>query len=406
MGSPLLTPTLTLPRSTGGGESRGHLAPGVTHYSLRSGVYSEHQSPIECMHLSTSRRQFEWFLRRVHRRFVMLRLAERAGLGLVGGCAVAVPLLLVVWWRGLPGAELAILILGFGIVAGLLWGLSDLPTHMNAAMEADRQLDLADLLSSAISIRDRRGQDGWAEAVIAAADARCRSMSAPSVILNCLGARSWGGIGLATALVLVLAMLPTFATVSQANPNAAGSSVSLLPGFDSPESQHEPGRTSDRRAPGQEAPEDGMANRIGSEPLDQSQQTDAAAAHANNSGAAHADGGASGKGTGQSRSSAHDVGPASPRAGSQTISKSNSGRPSAGLGPATPGRSGRDESSADTAGSSPAPAVPPWQSSHWDADAQRANDAIRSGDVPDSYRDVIRGYFDQSSRTNVTNQTP
>jgi hypothetical protein len=49
------------------------------------------------------------------------------------------------------------------------------------------------------------------------------------------------------------------------------------------------------------------------------------------------------------------------------------------------GRAGHDSGAARVA---------PWQSASWSADRAAAVEALRSGRVPDAYRDLVRAYFD------------
>src|SRR5919112_938147 len=57
---------------------------------------------------------FELFVRGVHRRMVVLRACEGVGLGVLGGCVVALLLMPVLIWRGQPTAEWA----GWAVAAG------------------------------------------------------------------------------------------------------------------------------------------------------------------------------------------------------------------------------------------------------------------------------------------------
>src|SRR5688572_21535800 len=147
----------------------------------------------------------ERFLRRVHRRWVLLRAVESAGVGAAIGCAAALALVPVLLWRDRPAVSVALTLMAVAGAAGLLFGLTRRPTLYAAAVEADRQLDLHDLLASALASLD--SNDGWGGAVVAHAEARCRTLSPDAILLNRLGVRAWSGIGLAAALVLTLSLL-------------------------------------------------------------------------------------------------------------------------------------------------------------------------------------------------------
>src|SRR3954454_7289371 len=150
------------------------------------------------------------FLRRVHRRYVALRAAEGLGLGALAGCGVGLVSLALLWWEGRAALGPSAAAVAFGACVGLAWGVARRPRLLDAATEADRQLGLADLLGTALTaghhlVNDQ--PDPWAASVLAAAKARCRTLAPSAVALNRLAARAWGGIGLATALLLTLAML-------------------------------------------------------------------------------------------------------------------------------------------------------------------------------------------------------
>src|SRR5438132_1056766 len=93
------------------------------------------------------------FLRRLHRRWIIWRAIEHAGVGLLGGCVVALLLGAVLLFRGEPALTLAAGLPLFGAAVGLTIGLIRRPSILDAAVEADRQLRLADLLGTALSIR-------------------------------------------------------------------------------------------------------------------------------------------------------------------------------------------------------------------------------------------------------------
>src|SRR5437588_9435109 len=107
---------------------------------------------------------FDRFVRALHRRFLVVRGLERIGGAMLIGCGASLLLLPLAMWRSLPTMALIWLVLGccggMGLLAGLLWR----PTRLDAAMEADRQLRLADLLSSALSVR--AVSDPWTTAVV------------------------------------------------------------------------------------------------------------------------------------------------------------------------------------------------------------------------------------------------
>lgn len=337
------------------------------------------------------------FVRRVHWRYVMLHLVERAGLGTLFGCAAALPLVGILLWRGMPAVAVSLMALAIGMAAGLLWGVLTRPSRIAAAMEADRQFGWADLLSSAILVQSKAIDDPWAAAVRVAADTRCRGVSPSGVLLHRLGARAWGGIGLATALVLALGMIPTFAEPTRAGgrQNAGANPLAALAG--ETQSANVGSGTVPRRSAVQQEPEDPNSSRMnGIEPPPQRVEK------------AHSDGNvgnlqratatdSSGRGTGASQSNTEN--PPSRLAdvsGTGAKDISDRGKVASGAGQASAQGAAKGEAAGQSAGASnqARQPVPPWQSSQWAGDSQRANEAVENGRIPDSYRDVIRGYFE------------
>lgn len=340
-------------------------------------------------------REFEQFVRRVRRRFVVLRVVERVGLGILFACAAAIPLLLIALWLGQPAAPLAPAALLVGALGGGVWGILTRPTPLEAAMEADRQLGWADLLGSALSVGDR-SDDPWARAVALAADERCRGAAARAVILNRLGARAWGGIGLAGALVLILGLMPTYSTLTQAQEGSHAPGSDML----SMHADQQASRFSTRaprRTAIQAEPEDAGRDRVGEEPTadDSSkanQQPSSQAAKPHDS-----TGASNSRGAGSSHTNVKDPGAlaqAQQNTGSASANPQGAARDGSGRGSAFPSDA-TGENSGTASQESSAPAPPAWQSAEWPADVNRAHQAIESGQIPDAYRDVVRGYFDR-----------
>src|SRR5438477_444062 len=150
---------------------------------------------------------FESFVRAVHRRMVVLRALERVGICVLGGCVILLILMPILIWRGQATLELVGAALGAGALAGFAWGIASRPTQLAAAVEADRQLKWADLLSTAQSVRQGGHDDEFSRSILAIVEARSRQASPSAVVLNRIGARGWGGIGLALALVAGLSLM-------------------------------------------------------------------------------------------------------------------------------------------------------------------------------------------------------
>jgi hypothetical protein len=330
------------------------------------------------------RPEFERFLGRVHRRYLLVRSAEVAGLGLLGGCAAGLPLTIILLWRGLPAVPLALASLGAGVLVGLIWAMIHRPTKLVSAMEADRQLDSADLLSSAVLVH--RSGDPWSHAVVAEANQWCARHSPSAVLLNRLGVRAWGGIGLATGLLMILALLPVMPS-----PGATGQAGVQFVRSEATPTQSSRSRFS-RRTPAQQEPEDLRPNRMAGagEEGRQPQEGQGSGQRPGESTA--------GSGAGEAHSDARNLqGPKRPERAGGGAETSNTGRIAAGAGNTTPGAGSASNIPGGAAAAKSARGVPPWRSDHWPADIDRADQALRAGQIPDQYRDMIRGYFDRAN---------
>jgi hypothetical protein len=342
---------------------------------------------------------FERFVAAVHRRMVLLRALERLGLCVLGGCAVALLLMPILFTRGEPTGALVMAALGTAAVTGALWGVLSRPTRLAAVTEADRQLHLADLLGTALTLPRDRPPDGMEQSVLALANARCRQATPSAVVLNRLGARSWGGIGLALALVAGLNLLGPDAARSE-NPVVSGprswTQTDTSRPDDLPRTARPPTPPDLRRAKPGTGSDD--PDPLRSQVPDASAQTPQPPTAIDPASTAPG-GGGDGAGAGSSQSQArNDSGtPLSPGARS-TAASSSGGEPAAGGGaagrdaPDTPGTS-----AGTTAGGSPPgrKAAPIWRSEGWPLARDAAEAAVRDGRVPDAYRDLVRGYFDR-----------
>src|SRR4051794_2915643 len=92
------------------------------------------------------------FVAAVHRRLAVIRACEAAGVCLLAACALAAPLLAILWWRGgsLSAATFFQVIGAIWIVASIALAIQRWPTVMAAAAEADSQFELSDLLVTAL----------------------------------------------------------------------------------------------------------------------------------------------------------------------------------------------------------------------------------------------------------------
>lgn len=157
------------------------------------------------------------FLQAVRRRMMLVRVAESIGVCCAIAAAAAVVLIALLWWRGRSGMPAAA-VLVLGIFCGWIVGMARRPTLLAAAMEADRQLGLHDLLGTALlaCTQDSAVTSGWRQAVAAMAQEHCLRLRPSQIVLRRLGARAWSGIGSSAALVLTLGLLTSQPTETRA----------------------------------------------------------------------------------------------------------------------------------------------------------------------------------------------
>jgi hypothetical protein len=343
--------------------------------------------------MTSHTRDLDRFIRAVHRRWVIVRAAEHVGMCVLGGCVLALVFLPILLWRGEPALPTVGMITLLAATAGLIAGIVRRPDRMSAATEADRQLGLAELLSSALTMRDRASTDAWATVLLATAEARCRTLSPNDVILNRLGARAWGGIGLAAALVLTLGLM-------SANPRTT---VAVTPPGADAASMRDVAQSNANETAGHSRgaqPRHDLDRRGRS--IDESRTDMAPGESANGRSAAQRSTAASESAGGGGLATSHaPAASASPHAPTDTASHAaQQGDPVAGGRAA--GSASIPPSDDAHAGSSLTPAVgespaPPWQSASWPAQRDEALSAVRDGRVPDAYQDLVRAYFADES---------
>jgi hypothetical protein len=339
--------------------------------------------------------QLDVFVRALHRRMVVVRALERVGLGLLAGCAVCLLLMPILIWRGEGTGTLAVAALGTGGVAGLLWGALHRPTRLRAAMEADRQLRLSDLLGTALTLsRDR--QDSMEATVLAIAEARCRSVSPSAIALNRLGVRSWGGIALAGALVAGLGLLGGQTPASSAQASGPKSWQEIEREQDQANQTHVAAAPDLRRSHPGTGGDDDEDSPDSTQTEDGNSST--AKTSATNNGAGSSEQG-TGAGTAVSASKGGDGAHHEPVTGGNTAGGANTGHTAAGGGASAARSEGTaaDGSSGATGGTSKARHVPVWRAQGWPAAQDAARDALRGGRIPDSYRPLVRDYFEREA---------
>ena len=339
------------------------------------------------------------FVRQLHRRLKLVRLAERVGLCAGVACLAGVVLELLLIWRGQSAWGVCLTTLAGGCLTGMVWGLVVGPTRLEAAMEADRQLHLQDLLSTAYLLKNPQ-TNPWEQTVVALAQAKCQRTSPSAVVLKRWGGRAWSGVGLAALMVVVLAFFPP--PVAQSANNS--SAVSFARNDGSKNDLYEngslladksampwavPARPEEERSLGQET-----TNQI---PDGQQPTASAADNRADNSPATpSAFRGGTGPNSAETSHAPIKPPPSASNPGSMPPSHpdANVGAPAAGVGLPT----GKAISSQQARSMSANPAIvghpaPPWQTSAWPQQQAAALQAIQQGRVPDQYRQLVRDYF-------------
>ena len=343
-------------------------------------------------------REFERFVTAVHRRMTVLRAVERVGLCVLGGCVFAAALSPILMTRGEPTGNLILAALGAAIVGGLFWGLLSRPSRLAAATEVDRQLRLADLLGTALMLHSTDADDPMTGAVLALADARCRVTTPATVVLHRFGARGWGGIGLALAFVVGLNLLGPDATHSATRDRARAASwgdVEAARADETGRSARKAAAPDLRRAKmGTGSDETQSPPSETTEDRPSASVAQATGSSDEGSGGGSQDG--SGAGAGQSNSRKPGDSAINARPG-DAHDPATSGTAAAGGGTGTgPGPARPSNQAGSTAGQGAGTArrpAPVWDSKVWADDRGAAEAAVRSGRVPDAYRDLVRGYF-------------
>lgn len=333
----------------------------------------------------------ERFISAVHRRMVAMRFMERLGVSVLGGCGVLALLMPILIWQQQPTGSLVLATLAVAGIAGLSWALIGRPTRLAAAMEADRQLGLAELLSTALSMGGGDG-DPFARVVLANAEARCAGTSPSSVILNRLGARSWGGIGLALLMVGVVAVMTSESPRTQ-----------LIAAAPRTWQEMEDQRLADEvsratptpHTPDYRRPKTGTGGDE-NDPLKSGTPTatdttvTAAKTTANDNKTGASDEG-TGAGAGTSASTAKAGTTIKPIAGG--AAPTTQGQAASTGGEPTTTASGGTGATASGQGNAPRRPAPAWQSSDWPQIQSQARQAISQGRVPAPYQDLVQDYF-------------
>jgi hypothetical protein len=342
--------------------------------------------------MNSSPSSLDRFIRRVYRRLVLLRLAEWAGVGFALGCALALPAILMLRSRPESPMAVAAVLIGAGAAGGFIAALLRRPRIMDAAVEADRQLDLADLLATAWQLEKSPAIESFEEAVLLIANQRAANLQPRSVVLQRLGLRAWSGIGLAGALVLTVAIFSANPIDSEASSSAFFPQAASNKQLDSKNSransdlstghhpatiaQDHPGED-DQALPGAGKTTDTAIN------TGRGQNTDTQTSNPNGTG----------PGAGQSISKPDKSNPLT--TGTDSSRANIIGTASSGVGNSTDNGNGTsgNSTSTSTGNSNKSPSAPAWKADSWPTAQQAADSAISTGQIPPAYHDLVREYF-------------
>lgn len=282
-------------------------------------------------------------------------------------------------------------LMGAGVAAGLVWRILRWPKVLDSVMEADRQLGWDELLSTAWRVE---GREGFAGAVVGMAEAKCAQVSYSSVVMNKLGARAWGGIGLAGALVVTLGFLGAQPLESQVLAGAgdrmarrpSGALLASVAPIPTGKAQSKAGAGIAADFPNQEDRAlDGGRRTAEVKELGRGQE---------NTERANPEGVGPGAGSSNSTNPAGDLlaGGVKGSDGGKNGVETGSGSPS--NTPGTPLKPGGNR-----VGTPPVlRAAPPWSGGAWEGSRAEAEAAIRAGGVPGLYQDLVRDYFGRPGR--------
>lgn len=334
------------------------------------------------------------FIRRVHRRLVCLRTLEAGGVGIAVAALSAIPILLLNANRDFGASPPIAPLLGLGVLGGGLWAILRHRQLIQTAAEIDRQLGLADLLSTAWAIRKRTTTaHDLSAAVLAIAEKRCSRLRLSDVTLARFGRRAWGAIGLLCILCLFVGIF----TRNPLEPNAVKQTTITQHG----NGDHRMAGPNIGRFQGmrQNSPTAVNADHPGGNDagFDPSRNTTTLTETTERTGGAPASANPQGTGAGAGRSNNTErVDPLT--AGGANASDGGLGQtPAAGSGAPTADATAGKGQTGTAAGNAPTntPTTPPWKMIGWAQAAERAEAAIRSGRVPAEYQDILQIYFER-----------
>jgi hypothetical protein len=330
------------------------------------------------------------FISAVRRRILLVQIAESIAISIAVASAIGLAVLPILWWRGQSAVPLAIAMLATGCFFGLIWGISRRPSLLEAAIEADTQLNLHDLLGTVMQIDKNPSTLAWQTTIAAFADNRCRTLHPSAIIVSRMGLRGWAGVGILGALLLTFALL----TARPATVTAESSVLGYAPVESSPPMDTIPraddSSTSLSRPPGPGGPDSNSSRDFPENHIDNSM---AESIPANNSSAPSSTGAGSSPGSGTATAKTPAPPPESPTVPNAGQPPQHSAAIADGAGMSNSPINVAGENNSKMASPGPAKRVAPWTSATWTTDSAAATTAISAGQVPEEDTDIVRDYF-------------
>ena len=153
--------------------------------------------------MSDAAPHFQRFIVKLRRRAVFFHAVTRMGESLAVGCLIGMLAVSVQWWRGGTAGLVTLVSLCASVLIGMVRAVMSCPTRLQVAMHADRQLNLSDLLGSALMVRQT---NPWSTTVLALADAHCVTQKPSSILVVGWNRRHWAGLLLAMTLLFLSAI--------------------------------------------------------------------------------------------------------------------------------------------------------------------------------------------------------
>lgn len=321
-----------------------------------------------------------------------MRLLECAGLGTLAGAAAGLLVVPLFIYRGEPAMRLAVMLPAAGAICGAVWGFVRRPRILAALLAADRQYALKDLLSTAWLLRGAPACEVM-RAVRTQAERRAAALSPAQVRVHRLGARSWCGIGLAAALVLVLGLISAGPGDAGMSPGAEGLLARTV--ATRPEAARPSGAPDWLSRPDSSAVAPDYLG-VGDEQLDPRARLVSDPKRAATGEEGHRADAADPRGAGGGAARSEPARAADPIA----IGPTTGGRDDAsgaavagGVGAAANGNGVRGRTGIATGGDTESLPQAPWQAASWNEARSAAEEAISRGEIPADCRDIVKAYF-------------